>query len=141
MCWNTGPTCARNNDCNPAGPRYRPCVATQPPNVECMHLAGGDGFATMADGRPQYIFSFSDVTGVPEADVMAEGILAAALPAPTIAVDEGDEFYLTLTNVGMVIRPDLFDPHTVHFHGFPQCLDRVRRPARVGHRHQPWARP
>ncbi len=35
-------------------------------------------------------------------------------------VDEGKDFYLSLTNVGMVIRPDLFDPHTVHFHGFPQ---------------------
>ena len=31
------------------------------------------------------------------------------------------EFYLTLTNVGMLIRPDLFDPHTVHFHGFPNA--------------------
>jgi FtsP/CotA-like multicopper oxidase with cupredoxin domain len=41
--------------------------------------------------------------------------------APTIFLDEGDEFYLTITNVGMAIRPDLFDPHSVHFHGFPQA--------------------
>jgi FtsP/CotA-like multicopper oxidase with cupredoxin domain len=41
-------------------------------------------------------------------------------PGPTIVLDEGQEFYLTLTNVGMLMRPDLFDPHTVHFHGFPQ---------------------
>jgi FtsP/CotA-like multicopper oxidase with cupredoxin domain len=85
-----------------------------------MHLSGGDGFVTMADGRPQYIFSFADLTGVAEADAMDAGMLAAAFPAPQIAVDEGKEFYLSLTNVGMVIRPDLFDPHTVHFHGFPQ---------------------
>jgi len=26
-----------------------------------------------------------------------------------------------LTNVGMMMRPDLFDPHTVHFHGFPNA--------------------
>jgi FtsP/CotA-like multicopper oxidase with cupredoxin domain len=51
--------------------------------------------------------------------VMTEGILAAAWPAPAIMIDEGKEFYLTLSNVGMLIRPDLFDPHTVHFHGFP----------------------
>ena len=89
-------------------------------NVQCMHLTGGDGFATMADGYPQYIFSFADVTGVPEADVMSAGTLAAAWPAPAIVVDEGKDFYLSLTKVGMVIRPDLFDPHTVHFHGFPQ---------------------
>ena len=38
-----------------------------------------------------------------------------------IAVDQGEEFYLTLTNVGMLMRPDLFDPHTVHFHGFPNA--------------------
>jgi len=85
-----------------------------------MHLSGGDGFATMADGRVQYIFSFSDLTGIPQGEAMTAGMLAAAWPAPSIVVDQGKEFYLTLTNVGMVIRPDLFDPHTVHFHGFPQ---------------------
>jgi FtsP/CotA-like multicopper oxidase with cupredoxin domain len=51
---------------------------------------------------------------------MAEGTLAATFPGPPIMLDEGDEFYLTLTNVGMMMRPDLFDPHTVHFHGYPQ---------------------
>jgi FtsP/CotA-like multicopper oxidase with cupredoxin domain len=93
---------------------------TYDPNVQCMHITGGDGFATMADGRVQYMFGFSDVTGTPQANVMAAGTLAAHWPAPTIAVDEGKQLYLTLTNVGMLIRPDLFDPHTVHFHGFPQ---------------------
>jgi FtsP/CotA-like multicopper oxidase with cupredoxin domain len=94
-----------------------------------MHLSGGDGFSTMADGRTQYMFSFANLTGVGDVngngdisdDVMAAGTLAAAWPAPLIAVDQGDEFYLTLTNVGMLIRPDLFDPHTVHFHGFPNA--------------------
>jgi FtsP/CotA-like multicopper oxidase with cupredoxin domain len=89
--------------------------------VECMHLSGGDGFATMADGKLQYIFSFADLTGVPEEDAMTAGTLAAAWPAPVIAVDQGIALYLTLTNVGMLIRPDLFDPHTVHFHGFPNA--------------------
>jgi FtsP/CotA-like multicopper oxidase with cupredoxin domain len=101
----------------------------QPPNTKCMHLGAGDGFVTMADGRSQYMFGFSDLTGLATTprdrdnavDVMAAGTLAAAFPAPPIALDEGDEFYLTLTNVGMVIRPDLFDPHTVHYHGFPQA--------------------
>lgn len=91
------------------------------PNVECMHLAAGDGFVTMADGRPMYIFSFADITGVPEDQAMDAGMLAANFPAPTIVVDEGNEFYLNLTNVGMMIRPDLFDPHTVHWHGFPEA--------------------
>jgi len=91
------------------------------PEVECIHLSAGDGFVTMADGRQLYMFGFSDLTGVPQADAMMTGMLAASAPAPTIAVDEGDEVYLTLTNVGMNIRPDLFDPHTVHWHGFPQA--------------------
>lgn len=91
------------------------------PNVICMHLAAGDGFVTMADGRPMYMFGFADVTGIMEDMVMHHGMLAGNFPAPTIIVDEGNEFYLNLTNVGMMIRPDLFDPHTVHWHGFPQA--------------------
>lgn len=91
------------------------------PNATCMHLSGGDGFVTMADGYLQYIFGFADLTGTPPAAAMDAGMLAANFPAPTIALKEGQEFYLTLTNAGMAIRPDLFDPHTVHFHGFPQA--------------------
>jgi FtsP/CotA-like multicopper oxidase with cupredoxin domain len=53
--------------------------------------------------------------------VMAQGMLAANAPAPTIEVDEDDELFLSLTNVGMTMRPDLFDPHTIHWHGFPQA--------------------
>jgi FtsP/CotA-like multicopper oxidase with cupredoxin domain len=93
----------------------------QNPNVRCMHLTGGDGFVTMADGRRLYTFGFSDVTGTMPSQVMDVGALAANFPAPTIRLREGDEFYLNLTNVGMVLRPDLFDPHSVHFHGFPQA--------------------
>lgn len=91
------------------------------PDVTCMHLAAGDGFVTMADGKLQYIFGFADMTGTPEAAAVDAGILAANFPAPTIVLKEGQEFYLTLTNVGMNLRPDLSDPHTVHFHGFPNA--------------------
>ncbi len=38
-----------------------------------------------------------------------------------MAIDEDDEFFLTLTNVGQVMRPDLFEQHTVHFHGYPNA--------------------
>ena len=103
------------------------------PAIKCEHLVAGDGMVTMADGYPQYIFSFASVPlpgegGAPsEASgeypgwVMEQGILAANSPAPTIVVDEDDELFLSLTNVGMTMRPDLFDPHTVHWHGFPQA--------------------
>ena len=87
----------------------------------CMHLGAGDGFVSMADGESKYIFSFMDLTGIDDGLAMAAGALAANFPAPTIVLKEGQDFYLNLTNVGMIQRPDLFDPHTVHFHGFPEA--------------------
>lgn len=89
--------------------------------VKCKHLTAGDGFAEMSDGHPMYTFGFADKTGVLPADVISEGILAARWPGPKIELDQGDELYLSLTNVGTVMRPDLFDPHTVHYHGFPNA--------------------
>jgi FtsP/CotA-like multicopper oxidase with cupredoxin domain len=49
------------------------------------------------------------------------GVLNGNIPAPLMAFDEDDEFFLTLTNVGMIMRPDLFEQHTVHFHGYPNA--------------------
>lgn len=92
-----------------------------PSNVVCRHLGAGDGFSRMGDGRELYGFSFSDLTGVPNNLAIDKGILNAQFPAPTLEFNEGDEVFLTLTNVAMLIRPDLFDPHTVHFHGFPNA--------------------
>ncbi len=54
-------------------------------------------------------------------DIMNMGVLAAQAPAPLMAIDEDDEFFLTLSNVGMIMRPALFEQHTVHFHGYPQA--------------------
>jgi FtsP/CotA-like multicopper oxidase with cupredoxin domain len=111
------------------------------PGIRCIHLSGGDGMVTMADGEPLYIFSFAEIpmpgAPIPGTDPqeyapsvasggypgfsMDYGMLAGEAPATTISVDEDDELYLTLTNVGMAMRPDLFDPHTVHWHGFPEA--------------------
>jgi len=89
--------------------------------VKCLHFAAGDGFAEMSDGHPMYTFGFSDITGSLPEDAIYDGILNARWPGPTIALDQGDELFLSLTNVGTVMRPDLFDPHTVHYHGFPNA--------------------
>jgi len=91
------------------------------PNAVCTHLIAGDNFSVMSDGNPMYIFGFADRTGDLPEDVIANGILDAEWPGTTIELDQGDEFYLSLSNVGTVMRPDLFDPHTVHFHGFPNA--------------------
>ena len=53
--------------------------------------------------------------------IMDVGVLNGNESAPMIAIDEDDELFLTLTNVGMVMRPDLFEQHTVHFHGYPNA--------------------
>ena len=92
------------------------------PNVTCLHLSAGDGFISMADGKRLYTFGYSNLTGTLPSEAINKGILAANFPAPTIELKQGNEFFLTLTNVGMTMRPDLFDAHTVHFHGFPQQI-------------------
>ena len=99
--------------------------------IVCKHLTGGDGMVTMADddATPIYVFGFAELpTGGPAADseeypgwVMEQGTLAANTPAPTLVFDEDDEVFITLTNVGMAMRPDLFDPHSLHWHGFPNA--------------------
>jgi len=53
--------------------------------------------------------------------IMDVGVMNGNIPAPLIAFDEDDEMFLTLTNVGMIMRPDLFEQHTVHFHGYPNA--------------------
>jgi FtsP/CotA-like multicopper oxidase with cupredoxin domain len=105
--------------------RY-PSPVAGPRNIACKHLTGGDGFISMADrtlleplgASTMYIFGFADVTGLPDTEILSSSILTANFAAPTISIKEGQEFYLTLTNVGLFARGDLFDHHTVHFHGF-----------------------
>jgi FtsP/CotA-like multicopper oxidase with cupredoxin domain len=133
---------AQQSNINVQCPQSTPLHAVGDPGLKCAHLVAGDGMVTMADeaydngddsplgGKKTYIFSFSKL---PDGDptpggaqpdpneVMADGLLAANAPAPTISVDEDDELFLSLTNVGMAMRPDLFDPHTVHWHGFPNA--------------------
>jgi hypothetical protein len=53
--------------------------------------------------------------------IMDVGVMNGNIPAPLMAIDEDDEFFLTLTNTGMIMRPDLFEQHTVHFHGYPNA--------------------
>ena len=89
------------------------------PNVVCMHISSGDGFTVMADGKDQYVFGFSEIPpALPIEDVVTDFTGRAMSPAPTIKVKQDEELYLSLTNVGMIMRPDLFDSHSVHWHGF-----------------------
>lgn len=86
----------------------------------CLHVVGGDGWQILGDGRRVYGFGFAPAVGRDE-QVMINGTAAAQFPAPSITFREGDEVWMALTNVGMIYRPDLFDQHSVHWHGFPQA--------------------
>jgi hypothetical protein len=39
-------------------------------------------------------------------------------PAPPLAIPKNVDLYVTLTNLGLEVRPDLDDAHTIHWHGF-----------------------
>jgi FtsP/CotA-like multicopper oxidase with cupredoxin domain len=78
------------------GPASNACVGTSPP--------------------PQCLTGHVDPRQIEDI-----GVMNGNIPAPLMAMDEDDEFFLTLTNVGMIMRPDLFEQHTVHFHGYPNA--------------------
>lgn len=86
-----------------------------------------DGILTGKPGtQPAAVFNNQAPTNtlrtkVEPADIMNSGVLYSNAPAPMIAIDEDDELFLTLSNVGQIMRPDLFEQHTVHFHGYPNA--------------------
>ena len=87
--------------------------------------ASVDGILTGKEGTqtPDIFNSTTDArrAKLEPADIMNSGVLFANSPAPMMAIDEDDELFLTLSNVGQIMRPDLFEQHTVHFHGYPNA--------------------
>jgi hypothetical protein len=92
----------------------------QAPDADCMV----DNAAAKASGAPLPC-PYTPTNGidghVDPRPIMDIGVMNGNIPAPLMAIDEDDEFFLTLTNVGMIMRPDLFEQHTVHFHGYPNA--------------------
>jgi FtsP/CotA-like multicopper oxidase with cupredoxin domain len=105
--------------------------------VRTVHLAGTDGWVAMPADSPvdppffpdalapepfnTYVFGFRDVTDLDEAAVAAQRG-KAQISAPLLAFDEEDDIYITLTNLGLSVRPDLYDGHTLHWHGFVNAI-------------------
>jgi FtsP/CotA-like multicopper oxidase with cupredoxin domain len=105
--------------------------------VKRLHLAGTDGWVAMPGAAPQdlpffpdplapapfntYVFGFRNVTGMTAAQVTAQRG-HAQISAPMLSFDEEDDIYITLTNLGLQQRPDLFDGHTLHWHGFVNAI-------------------
>jgi Multicopper oxidase len=124
-----------------------PIIGTTPiPSgfVGTFTLSCIDSNAVSPDGSAQFAFQFTDAAAAglgaqtalvgptastpPALDghvdprpIIDVGVMNGNIPAPLAAFDEDDEFFLTLTNVGMIMRPDLFEQHTVHFHGYPNA--------------------
>jgi FtsP/CotA-like multicopper oxidase with cupredoxin domain len=74
-----------------------------------------------------YMFGFRNVTGLDQPTKEAQKG-KAEYPSPLFWIDQFDEslnpneFRLQITNLGLSIRPDLIDEHTVHFHGLRNII-------------------
>jgi FtsP/CotA-like multicopper oxidase with cupredoxin domain len=102
-----------------------------------VHLVGTDGWVSMPQGAPAdppffpdslapdpfntYVFGFRNVTGLSPTEVAAQRG-KAQISAPMLSFDEEDDITITLSNLGLLQRPDLFDGHTLHWHGFVNAI-------------------
>lgn len=102
-----------------------------------IHLAGTDGWIYLPgqvpipgttgqyynpdnlapSGLTTYMFGFRDVTGLSAEQIIDQKMKCQA-SAPMFWVDELQDYTLRLSNLGLQMRPDLIDDHTVHWHGF-----------------------
>jgi hypothetical protein len=119
-------------DCTPVGAVIGGVVCTHVQATGTAAIGSGSvievGISNPGNGylnAPTVTFTptspVSSIAGTDPAAIMNTGVMNGNIPAPEMAFDEDDEFFLTLTNVGMIMRPDLFEQHTVHFHGYPNA--------------------
>jgi hypothetical protein len=106
-------TCVNNNVIDPDGFNSYAFTYNNPTTGLAAQTGVGDAgtaaVSSMVDGH------------VDPRPIMDVGVMNGNIPAPLLAFDEDDEVFFTLTNVGMIMRPDLFEQHTVHFHGYPNA--------------------
>ena len=105
-----------------------------------LFFAGTDGWISMPHDSPNigfffpddlapapfntYIFGFRNITGL-DANQISQQKMKAQHSAPLFWVDEfngSNEFRMKITNLGLQVRPDLFDAHTLHWHGFRNVI-------------------
>lgn len=68
-----------------------------------------------------YIFGFRNLTGMTAAQISHQKNKAQH-SAPTFWTQQDVPFRMQLTNLGLALRPDLFDAHTIHWHGFRNVI-------------------
>jgi FtsP/CotA-like multicopper oxidase with cupredoxin domain len=104
-----------------------------------LYFAGTDGWIYLPPNPPigfyfpddlapapfnTYIFGFRNITGMDDTQ-KANQKMKAQHSAPLFWVDQyngSNEFRLQLTNLGLQMRPDLVDSHTLHWHGFRNVI-------------------
>jgi FtsP/CotA-like multicopper oxidase with cupredoxin domain len=86
-----------------------------------LSLVASDGYMTVP-GRetdPVYIFGFVPVDPTLTVDQLEATYKGHTKhTAPHLNFRQDDDIRITLTNLGLVQRPDLTDSHTIHWHGF-----------------------
>ena len=86
-----------------------------------LSLIATDGSVSVPgrEGNPLYIFGFVPVDpALTVAQLISTYKGHAQTSAPTLNFLQNDDIKITLTNLGLVQRPDLTDSHTIHWHGF-----------------------
>jgi FtsP/CotA-like multicopper oxidase with cupredoxin domain len=85
-----------------------------------LSLIATDGYITMPNrADPVYIFGFVQVDpGLTVSQLSSTYKGHAQHTAPMLDFRQEDDIKITLTNLGLVQRPDLTDSHTIHWHGF-----------------------
>jgi len=73
------------------------------------------------NGLSTYIFGFRNVTDL-TAQQRANQKNKAQHNAPLFWIKQEELFRVRLTNLGLALRPDLFDAHTLHWHGFRNVI-------------------
>ncbi|HYZ30111.1 MAG TPA: multicopper oxidase domain-containing protein [Thermoleophilaceae bacterium] len=96
----------------------RAAAATPPQSA----LAATDGHITLPNrpgDKPLYIFGFRSVPVTTDVQSLVTAYKGKAQhTAPVLDFKQGDDITISLTNLGLVARPDLTDAHTIHWHGF-----------------------
>src|SRR5580704_16642551 len=117
--WSTDPTVVASRSLS--GFTFNGAVGLTP-DSDCIAANAATPAGTAASQLPCPNLPTGGLDGhVDPRQIMDIGVMNGNIPAPLMAIDEDDEYFLTLSNVGMIMRPDLFEQHTVHFHGYPNA--------------------
>jgi FtsP/CotA-like multicopper oxidase with cupredoxin domain len=114
-------------------------VEAAPGDPYDLYWAGTDGWIYLPPNPPigffhpdsyapppftTYIFGFRNISGMTDTQ-RSNQKMKAQHSAPLFWVNQYDgsnEMRMQLTNLGMAQRPDLFDAHTIHWHGFRNVI-------------------